>query len=258
MALGIGVLTLAAMAGSTGATLAASVDAVPINDGNPTCGDILPNSHEIKMDPPGNGSESDGTVTVTVSDFQQSDAGNPGSFDWSADHPIAAVVVKAGSDKHNLYLYHPLSQMGDTNLGPQAGNGNGISHISFCYVDAPPPDDEPVPTPTPTPDAPEPTPTPEEPTPTPDAPEPTATPEPDQPTGGDDPEPTATPEPEGGVEPVTGTPGVTLPPTDTLAASATSVDADEGMPMGLILIGGLVAAIATLSLLLRPARERER
>ena len=147
------------------------------------------------------------------------------------------MLVKAGSDKHNLYMYFPAAQMSDTDLGPQAGSGNGISHISFCYVDAP------EPTPTPTPDAPEPTPTPtpEDPTPTPDAPE-----------------PTATPEPEGGVEPVTGTPGVTIPPTDTLAASATTVDAGEGMPMGLLLIGGLVTAIAALSLLLRPTRERER
>ena len=55
--------------------------------------------------------------------------------------------MKAGNDKHNLFVYDPEST-GDTDLGPQAGNGNGISHISFCYDDedvpGEPPGDEPT------------------------------------------------------------------------------------------------------------------
>ena len=254
--LGIGVLTLAARAGSTGSTLAASVTPIPVGAGNPTCGDFDPSWHQIKLDPPKNGSESDGTVTVTVSNFQQSDAGNPGSFDWTADAPIAAVFVKAGNDMHHLYVYDP-AVMGDTDLGPQAGQGNGISHISFCYGDAPEPVDEPEPTPTP--DAPEPTPDAPESTATPapvDEPDPTPTPDVPEPAGGDDPEPVATPEPEGGVEPVTGTPEVTLPPTDALAAATITADEGEGVPMGPVLILGLLAGAAVLGVLLRPARER--
>ena len=69
-ALGIGVLTFAALAGSTGSALAASVAPIPVGAGNPTCSDFDPSWQEIKVEPPANGSESDGTVTVTVSNFQ--------------------------------------------------------------------------------------------------------------------------------------------------------------------------------------------
>ncbi len=78
------------------------------------------------------------------------------AFSWSSTIGIDAVLVKAGSDNHAVYVYAPTSDsdesFGDTDLanGP---NQQGISHISFCYDTTNP---EPTPTPTATP---EPTPT---------------------------------------------------------------------------------------------------
>ncbi|HET9344436.1 MAG TPA: hypothetical protein VFO05_01940 [Candidatus Limnocylindrales bacterium] len=136
---GISVLSMALLAGMAGAASAASVTPTPINSGNPTCGEFNTGWTELKVENPGNGTFTDGTLTVTISDFQNSSSGTPGSFDWSSNIGVDAVLVKAGSDKHNLYVYNPEST-GDTNLGPQAGEGNGISHISFCYdVTAPSP-----------------------------------------------------------------------------------------------------------------------
>ena len=109
---------------------------------------------------------------------------------------------------------------------------------------------EPTPTPTPTPaptEEPNPTPTPtpaptEEPNPT-----PTATPAPTE-----EPNPTPTSTPDGSVAPATGTPNVTLPPTDSVMPATT-----DASPRGLIvaLVGlGLLSAAAFL--LLTPARPR--
>jgi hypothetical protein len=141
--------TLGLMAAFAVPALAASVTPTPIsNDNNPTCGDFGVWT-ELKSDPPGNGQVSDGTLTVTISTFVQSSSGTPGSFNWASNIGVDAVLVKAGSDKHNLYVYNPEST-GDTGLSPQAGSGNGISHISFCY-DAGGATPTPTPTSTPTP-----------------------------------------------------------------------------------------------------------
>jgi hypothetical protein len=129
---GISVLSIAMLLGMAGAASAASVTPTPINSGNPTCGDFNPGWTELKVDSPGNGTFTDGTLTVTISNFQNPSSGTPGSFDWSSNIGVDAVLVKAGSDKHNLYVYNPEST-GDADLGPQAGAGNGISHMSFCY-----------------------------------------------------------------------------------------------------------------------------
>jgi hypothetical protein len=142
------VATLGLMAAFAMPALAASVTPTPIsNDNNPTCGDFGAWT-ELKSEPPGNGQVSDGTLTVTISSFVQSSSGTPGSFSWTSNIGVDAVLVKAGSDKHNLYVYNPEST-GDTGLSPQAGSGNGISHISFCY-DAGGATPTPTPTPTPT------------------------------------------------------------------------------------------------------------
>jgi hypothetical protein len=139
--------TLGLMAAFAMPALAASVTPTPIsNDNNPTCSDFGAWT-ELKSEPPGNGQVSDGTLTVTISNFVQSSSGTPGSFDWASNIGVDAVLVKAGSDKHNLYVYNPEST-GDTSLSPQAGSGNGISHISFCYDSG---GATPTPTPTPTP-----------------------------------------------------------------------------------------------------------
>ena len=106
--------------------LAASVTPTPINDGNPTCSDFGAGWSELKVEAPGNGNFTDGTLEITISNFVNSTSGTPGSFDWTSNIGVDAVFVKAGNDKHNLYVYDPES-LGDTDLGPQAGNGNGIA-----------------------------------------------------------------------------------------------------------------------------------
>ncbi len=116
---------------------AASVAPIPIDSGNPTCSSFAPAGaswSEFKLQDASlaNGTYSDGTLTVTIANFVQSASEAPGSFDWSSDIGVDAVFVKAGSSKHHLYVYAPEAT-GDTGLSPQAGRGNGISHISFCY-----------------------------------------------------------------------------------------------------------------------------
>jgi len=117
--------------------LGSHVEPTPINEGNPTCSDFAPDGEawtqfKLEGDDLADGTYSDGTLEVTISNYVNSSSGTPGSFDWESNIGVDAVFVKAGSDKHNLYLYNP-EETSDTGLGPQAGQGNGISHISFCY-----------------------------------------------------------------------------------------------------------------------------
>jgi hypothetical protein len=145
------VVALGLLAALTLPALGASVTPIPIsNDNNPTCSDFGAWT-ELKVEPPGNGVFTDGTLSVTITNFTNDD---PKGFDWTSNIGVDAVLVKAGDDKHNLYVYNPEST-GDTGLGPQSGQGNGISHISFCYDTG---DATPTPSPTPTP-TPSPTPT---------------------------------------------------------------------------------------------------
>ncbi|MCU0483761.1 MAG: hypothetical protein MUC54_05755, partial [Chloroflexi bacterium] len=147
--------TVALVGPGAGIAAAASVAPIPISSGNPTCIDFAPTYGggqswvEYKVEPPANGTYSvGGGQTITISNFSNSSAGAPGSFDWSSNFGIDAVFVKAGSDKHNLYVYAPtaasLESFGDTGLGPQAGTGNGISHISFCWDTNNPPTEQPT------------------------------------------------------------------------------------------------------------------
>ena len=95
------------------------VTPTPVNDGNPTCADFDASWTQLKVEGGalGNGTFTDGTLEVTISNFQNSNSGNPGSFDWSSNIGVDAVFVKAGNDKHNLFVYDPEST-GDTDLGP--------------------------------------------------------------------------------------------------------------------------------------------
>jgi hypothetical protein len=225
---GLSVLSLALFAGTAGIARAA-VPAQPIDSGNPTCSDFSPVGDtwtQFKLDSGslGDGTYSDGTLSVTISNYANSNSGTPGSFDWSSNIGVDAVFVKAGSDKHNLFVYNPEST-GDTGLGPQAGLGNGISHISFCYDDdqAPPPDEPSTP-----------------------------------PSSGPSDEPSAPPTeetpsaaPSGEVEGVEGTPNVTLPPTDTLVTTSD----DVSQAPTLIVVASLLG-LAGLLLVRRPVRRQ--
>jgi hypothetical protein len=222
---------LGLVAALTMPALASHVTPTPINEGNPTCDDFAPEGEEwteLKLEGGdlADGDYTDGTLEVTIDNFANN------QFDWSSNIGVDAVFVKAGNDMHNLYVYDPEST-GDTGLKPQAGQGNGISHISFCY-DA---DDEPTPTPTPTPEVtPTPTPTPEvTPTPTPAGEVSEGT-------------PTPTPTEAGGVAG-----GNPTPTPGALPDTAASIDggAVPAVVLSLLLIGSL-AAMAYLRL----ARER--
>jgi hypothetical protein len=204
-------LTSAALFAPSSTVLAASVDPIAISGGNPTCASFAGTYgggqpwQEVKSDPPGNGTINvPGFGTITVSNFEQSVSGEPGSFDWSSTFGIDAVFVKAGSSKHQLYVYAASAgateSTGDTELEPQDGQGNGISHISFCFDAAvqATPTPTPVVTPTPTPVV-TPTPTPiVTPTPTPvvtPTPTPVVTPTPTPPGSTPTPTPAPTEEP---------------------------------------------------------------
>jgi hypothetical protein len=127
----------AALGPAARSAAAASVDPTPINSGNPACSAFAPageNWTQFKLEAGqlADGTYTDGTLTVTISNYHDSSSGTPGAFDWDADQGIDAVFVKAGTSKHNLYVYDPEATS-DEGLAPQAGIGNGISHISFCY-----------------------------------------------------------------------------------------------------------------------------
>lgn len=230
--------------GPAGSALASHVTPVPISAGNPTCDDFAEQygngatwtQFKLEGDSLANGSHTDGTLEVTISNYVNSSSGTPGSFDWSSNIGVDAVFVKAGTDKHNLYLYAPEATS-DTGLGPQAGQGNGISHISFCYDPGDNPTPTPSPTPTPTP-APSPTPTP-----TP-APSPTPTPSPSPtvaPTSSPAASPTASPTPTppvlAALFPPTGGASLTDGPNSTLRVALVLGLALLAAGVGLIIAG---------------------
>lgn len=94
-------------------------------DGNPSCADINQTWSELKVDGiPGNQSYSNNDLTVVISNVTANH-----SFDWTSNHSIDAVLVKAATQTL-VYTYDPES-FGDTNV---AGlDKYDISHVSFCY-----------------------------------------------------------------------------------------------------------------------------
>jgi hypothetical protein len=132
-----GLLAAVATFGPAPRAALGAVTVTPIDSGNPTCASFAPSGHvwsELRLQDArlANGTYTEGPLTVTISGFTQSSSGTSGSFEWTSNIGVDAVFVKAGNDKHNLYRYDPEATAG-TGLGPQAGKGNGISHISFCY-----------------------------------------------------------------------------------------------------------------------------
>lgn len=144
--LSAGLLAVVATFGPAPRVALGAVTVTPVSSGNPTCASFAPTGStwsEFRLQDTqlADGTWSDGTLTVAISGFTESASGTPGSFDWSSNVGVDAVFVKAGSDKHSLYRYEPEATSGE-DLGPQAGKGNGVSHISFCYdADLPPADD---------------------------------------------------------------------------------------------------------------------
>jgi len=166
----VGAMLAAALLLSGGYTQAASVPPEFLSGASnlgKTCDDLEGTSQtwiEFKLegDDLSNGSHSDGTLTVQISNLDVD------SFDWTSDIGVDGVMVKDGVDGANFYRYDPPTEStGDDSL-VTPGEGKAISHISFCYdVEEPTPTPTPSPTPTPTvPPGETPTPTP---TPTPAA-----------------------------------------------------------------------------------------
>lgn len=79
-----------------------------------------------------NGTYSDGTLTVTISNVSFKE-GEGRSFDWSSNIPVSVVYVKDGIDGTNMYDYRPGGSSGDTYLTTPYDGAKGISHISFFY-----------------------------------------------------------------------------------------------------------------------------
>jgi hypothetical protein len=259
-------LAVALLGPSAGSALGASVApiALPnatITDNNPTCGqtadaygdgqDWIEFKLQDNTDQGGSNDLQDGTYVVDdmgtvdtaddlwikISNFENSSSGTPGSFDWESNFGIDSVLVKAGSDKHNLYVYAPTAasaeSTGDTDLGPQAGSGNGISHISFCYDEGNPPESEPPSNPPS-----------EEPPSNPPSNPPSEEPS-TPPSGSEEPTQSEVPSPSfsGGVNPITGAP--TLPPTDGIAAAAQP--GSDTWRVLLIVMAALLASILVLT-----------
>jgi uncharacterized repeat protein (TIGR01451 family) len=125
---------MAVVAPTAGATHVAPIFVA----GNPTCGELAPGTTELKVEPVGDGTFSDGTLTVTIDVI---DTGDGQAFNWTSNLGLDAVVAKGG-DAGNLYLYNPEATS-DTGLHAPDTNEDGqfqdLSHISFCY-DLEPPD----------------------------------------------------------------------------------------------------------------------
>lgn len=141
---GIGTLVVPMLTAGAGAS---HVNPTEVS-GNPTCGDFG-NWQELRIQGVGNGSFSDGTLSVTISGFTGT------SFNWSSNIGVDAVFVKGGPGG-NLYRYAPEATS-DSNLTPPINDNNnqpyGVSHISFCYdvEQTPPPTQTPTQQPTQTP-----------------------------------------------------------------------------------------------------------
>jgi len=152
--LGLGVVLGAVVIFVSLSALASKVEPTTV-EGNPKCADLNPAwTGSVDVDNPGNGTFTDGTVTITITNFD----GNAATADWSSDNPINGVFAKGGPNG-NLYTYDPPATS-DTGIHPPVNPNNdtyyGWSHILFCYVasevtPSPTPSETASETPTPTP-----------------------------------------------------------------------------------------------------------
>lgn len=82
-----------------------------------------------------NGIHTDGTVTVEISGLGSPVAGVPDLFEWTADRPIALVIVRAGIDGEDVTFDVGPAERG-VGRASSVGDGSGIRYVAFCY-DAP-------------------------------------------------------------------------------------------------------------------------
>lgn len=130
-------------------------------DGNPTCSDLVADGaflFEFKLEPVQDSDNValsfDGLTGQLDVDVYNTPVGQLFDFDVSGDFLAAAVFAKAGPGG-NLYDYTPggadaqLNVFGDPGRGdtglhgpvnPSNGKFYGLSHLSFCFIEAPNPD----------------------------------------------------------------------------------------------------------------------
>ena len=131
------VVLMGVLPSSVGAEDAAQTPSTTEVDGNATCADLAPEGAswvEFKVEPVEDGTETDGTLTVTI-DVTETDDGPV--FDWTSNIGVDAVFVKGGPGGL-LYVYDPpMESTGDTGLHAPVNPANdkfyGLSHVSFCY-----------------------------------------------------------------------------------------------------------------------------
>ena len=85
-----------------------------------------------------NGTHTDGRLTVTISGLGDTAAGAPDTFDWTADRPIALVIVRAGVDGDDVSFNVGPARAG-SGVGTALSDGSGIRYIAFCYDAEPDP-----------------------------------------------------------------------------------------------------------------------
>lgn len=85
-----------------------------------------------------NGTHTDGRLTVTISGLGDPSAGAPDTFDWTADRPIALVIVRAGVDGDDVSFNIGPARAG-SGVGTALSDGTGIRYIAFCYDAEPDP-----------------------------------------------------------------------------------------------------------------------
>ena len=99
---------------------------------NPTCSDLAavyaPGAEwlEAKLDSPGTGSATvtDNVINVSVSNLTAN------GFSWTSNIAVDAVLLKAGTENHNVYLYGPEAS---SDTGLVTADKYAISHITVCY-----------------------------------------------------------------------------------------------------------------------------
>lgn len=78
-----------------------------------------------------NGIHSDGRLSVVISGLGDAKPGEPETFHWWADRPLALVITRSGVDGDDVEF-----ETGPVRWGSgvrRAGDDSGISYIAFCY-----------------------------------------------------------------------------------------------------------------------------
>ena len=97
--------------------------------GNPTCKDIGAGMTELKVEPVGPGTYSNGDIRFTISSVSDGRF-----FDWTANQPISVIIVKGGTAA-NVYRYDPAATRDGSLHAPINHSSNkpyGLSNVSIC------------------------------------------------------------------------------------------------------------------------------